>query len=359
MRHCDLKRLIAVFVLLTLPVLATAQETAPAPGPTLNSVLARGEVNCGVNQNALGFGYLDPNTGEVRGFEVDLCRALAAAIFGDVNAVNVIPLDTQARGLRALQDGEIDVLMRSAVWQPSLDSTPGLTFGPVFFHNGQSVIVRADSGLDDWKLLDGSTICVTENSTAQTALARVMANQAVSYQALALLSAEAAEAAFSQGQCEAYSADRVQLENFRRRSSDPAALRVWDTSTGIYTSEPYAPIYRAGDDQWADIVNWSLLGLIHAEELGITGETLARLVRQDNETPDEYAKRVPAEVARFLASGQRFGLAPGFIVAAIREVGNYGEIYMRHFGATSDLPIERGPNRLWRDGGLLYSPDWG
>jgi general L-amino acid transport system substrate-binding protein len=357
-----------VFVLLcgSLNVLAQDVPATPTPlppGTTLNSILARGQVSCGVNAELPGFGYLDPNTGLVSGFDVDFCRALAAAIFGDATAVTT-PLYSGDDGLGALQIGDVDVLFHNVVW--SLKNVrPGLEYGPVNFYNGQTIMVRIESNLDDWQELDGRTICVTANTTAETHLPTAMTSQGLTYQLLNLDTDEEARDALAEGRCDAQSADRVRLEVLRQSSSDPEGFLIWSGGDHLYTSEPFAPLYRYGDQQWASIVRWTVLGLIQAEQLGVSSETVSELAQAPDEGTPQYIARVGPAVAGLLnvslgAPYSNLTLTPRFMESVIREVGNYGEIYSRNLlSGTGLLNLERDLNRLSRDGGLLFAPDWG
>jgi general L-amino acid transport system substrate-binding protein len=335
-----------------------AQAPTPQPpGPTLSAVQARGEVLCGVHQDLPGFGFLDPNTGDVRGFDVDFCRALAAAIFGDVRAVQ-LQLVGQTDGLAALAAGDLDVLAGSLTWTLT-GETGGLTFAPPLFYNGQSFIVRGDSSLTDWAQLDGATICLSEGSRAAVTLPRVMSARGLGFQAVTLPTAAEAGQAFLEGRCQGYSADRVALALLRRSAPDPTAFVIWDS---VYTSEPLAPVTRGGDLQWAAVVRWTALGLIYAEQAGITSENLNGFRRQSDETETAYIARVGLDVARFvdgnLGIGGVLGLPNDFMAAVIREVGSYGELYNRHLGPNGTVPLARAANSLARDGGLLVVPDW-
>lgn len=349
-------------LLLALPVLhVSGQSATPVPpqpaGPTLKAVLARGQVICGANQDLLGFGYLDPNLGDLKGFDIDLCRALAAAIFGDDTAVQ-LPLYTEADGVTALKSGEIDVLIRNVTWTLTADAN-NIDFGPVTFFNGQTFITRADSKFKSWADMDGATICIAENSPAESSLKLALAKNGVNAQLSPSKSVTDAFQAFVQGRCDAANADRVQLEILRQRSADPGAFRVWDT---VYTHEPFAPVFRHSDDQWGNIVKWTVFGLIQAEELGITSENVESLQRQRNELDADYVKRVGPDIARLvdtsLGLGDKFGLKGSFMADVIRKVGNYGQIYDRNLGPTSNLPITRSLNNLAENGGLIYAPDW-
>ncbi len=333
---------LAVFLLSLMP--AYGQQPTPTPvaaGPTLSSIQARGEVACGVNQGLFGFGYLDPNTGEISGFDVDFCRALATAVLGDIEAAR-LDLHTVESGEAALLSGELDVLVHNVSGSLNRDSASALDFGPPNFYSGQTLMALGDSGLDSWDALAGRTICTTSGA-AEANLAKVMANHNVVYEERTFDTVEAAQEAFIAGGCDAHSADRIQLAVLRRESQTPLAYIIWEES---FTIEPLAPLYRYGDPQWADIVEWTMYGLIRAEELGITSENIETLATGSND-PD---------ITQFLTSGSVLGLSAGFMAEVIRQVGNYGEIYERHLGPNTPLRIPRGLNALWSNGGLMYAP---
>lgn len=346
---------------------AQAQEARPGAtiGPTLNSILSRREIICGVNQSVLGFGYLDPNTGEVRGFDVELCRALAAAVFGSPAAAQILIYPDLQRAKDDLASGQVDILFRSLA-PNAADDAAGFEFGPAMFYNGQTLMFRSDSPVRDWAGLDGASVCVTPGSVAQDALPYAARSRGISVQLLEQPSTEAAFEALNSGQCDAQSGDMVLLTGLQQRADDPSAYRVWQQPDQLYTREPFAPLLRAGDDQWMNIVRWTLLGLIQAEQLGISSENLNSLLRQSSGQTSEddaaYRARVGPDAARFLdrslGIGGLLNLAPDFMQAVIRAVGNYGEIYNRYLGANAELPIERGLNNLWQNGGLLFAPDW-
>ncbi len=354
----------------SLPTLA--QDVPTNNGPTLNAILTRREVICGVNQDLFGFGYLDPNTGDVSGFDVDFCRAVAAAVLGDATLVSLPLYSSAAAGEDALRSGEIDVLLHNVTWTMN-DDAQGLIFGPINFYGGQTVMVRTVRAATTWADLDGGTICVVTGSTAESDVLSYMAGQGLNGGLLSVANLNEGLQALNDGRCDAISSDVVQLSILRQRSDDPQAYQVWQNSDQYYTREPYAPVVKAGDDQWQTIVEWTFLGLIQAEQLGITSENVRTKMRQQvpaataGEQPSlesdaDYISRVGPEVARLidptLGIGKTLGLLPNFMFSAIQDVGNYGEIYNRHLGPEGDLPIERGLNNLWQNGGLLYAPDW-
>lgn len=360
-----------VLFLIILSGAVQAQEVTPTPvpaGPILNAIRSRGEVLCGVNQNLLGFGYLDPNTGEVTGFDVDFCRALAAAIFGNPRAVQTPIYSDLAQGLSDLNNGQVDILIRNVVFELS-DDTQGYEFGPPNFFSGQGIMVRAENTAEVWADLSGQTVCLVEGSSAEEAIGNFMASQRIAFQSLSFPSLTEAFKTLQDGRCDALSADRVELAGLRQRADDPSALRVWEGADQIYALQPYAPMIRSGDSQWGDIVRWTFYGLVAAEQLGVSSVNVTQLLRragdQGTATPQpdaDYIQQVGPDVARLLdptlGIGAPLGLEPNFMLAVIRDVGNYGEIYNRYLGPNGDLPLERGLNNLWTNGGMIYSAFW-
>jgi general L-amino acid transport system substrate-binding protein len=367
-----MKRLFTIlFFLIGTAIPLQAQEPTPTPipaGPTLNSIRSRGEVLCGVNQSLLGFGYLDPNTGEVTGFDIDFCRSLAAAIFGDPRAVQTPIYSDLTQGLNALNTGQVDILIRNIIFNLT-DDARGFEFGPPNFFSGQGILVRAENTAETWADLSGQTICLTEGGSAEEKIENFLTKQRVTFQSLSFPRLNEAFQALQDGRCDALSADRVELAGLRQRSDDPSALRVWEGPDKIYALQPYAPIIRSGDSQWSDIVSWTFYGLVAAEQLGVSSENVTQLLRRVSDPatatpqPDaDYLRQVGPDVARLLdptlGIGAVLGLEPNFMLAVIREVGNYGEIYNRHLGPNGDLPLERGLNNLWTNGGMIYSAFW-
>ncbi len=352
--------LIMLILILCLPgsVSPALAQTQPENGPTVSAILARGEVNCGLNQDLLGFGYLDPNTGEVKGLDVDFCRALATAVLGDPTAMSPI-LYTTEDGLAALQAGEIDILFHNITWTLTQDALAQVAYGPPNFYDGQSFMTRRDSLFQTWETLDGATICLTENSIAQTEVEYELTRRGLFYQVAMFPTSEQAVQAFVQGQCDAVSAGRLELGLMRQNLTSPESYLVWDD---LYTREPFAPVMRYGDDQWTNIVTWTIYGIITAEIEGVNSANIDNLLRTAGEGDVDYVARVGPAAARLLdpalGLGGLFGLTNNFLVSVIRDVGSYDEIYDRNLGSGGRLTLSRGPNALWRDGGLFYAPDW-
>jgi general L-amino acid transport system substrate-binding protein len=361
---------VLVFGFSLAPIHAQNPTPTPVPlGPTLNSLRSRNQLSCGINQDSIGMGYLDPNSGDVVGFEVDLCRALAAAVFGDPAAVDFPPYSSTDAALQALHSGEVDVLMWNTPTTLSGDAS-GLEYGSSFFYTGEGLMVRADGGPKTWEDLNSKTICVVKGSIAEAEIVHYAKERNVNVQLISPGSdtLQAAWQNLQDGRCDALSAERLQLLSLRKRASDPQSYFVWDGAGDVYTHEAYSPIVRNDDEQWTNIVRWTMLGLVEAEQLGITSVTLENVIRQADKTTNKpeadetYLARVGIARARFidgtLGIGGLLGLAPDFMRPVIIAVGNYGEIYERHFGAEADLPLARGLNSLVSKGGLMYSPDW-
>ncbi len=359
-----------LFSLTAVPIYAQNPTPTPIPvGPTLNTLRSRNQLVCGINQDQIGSGYLDPNSGNVVGLQVDLCRALAAAVFGDAAAVEFPPFASNEAATQALKSGAVDLLIQNTPWTLSSD-TSGFEFGPPIFYSGEGIMVRADRGAKTWSDLNSKAICVVKGSTAESEILNYAAGQNITLQLISPSSDTLQDAwqNLQDGRCDALSAERLQLLMLQNRAADPQSYLVWDSANDIYTHEPYAPILRNDDEQWTNIVRWTMLGLVQAEQLGITSVTVESLVRQVDaatnkpEADDVYLARVGPERARFLDSafgiGAKLGIAPDFMRPAIIAVGNYGEIYERHFGAQGDLPLTRGLNNLAINGGLMYAPDW-
>jgi len=320
-----------------------APAAAPA-GQRLAAVRARGRLLCGVQDKLPGFGYLDPG-GEYRGFDVDFCRAVAAAVLGDATAVDFKPLTAQQR-FTALQTGEIDVLIRNTTWTLSRDTQNGLDFAPTTFYDGQGMMVRADLGVNDLAGLDGATVCVTSGTTTEKNLGDAMRGAGAAYTPVVLEDADQVFSAYDSGRCDAVTSDKSQLASRQTTLADPAAHVILDVTL---SKEPLGPAVLQGDAQWADVVNWVVFGLVAAEEFGITAATVDTFLASDD-----------PEIRRLLgvedALGEGLGLGNDFMVPVLRAVGNYGEIYDRNLGPDTPFKLPRGYNRTWKDGGLLYSP---
>jgi len=326
----------------------TTAATAPAPvagGERLQAVMDRGQVICGVHGTFQGFGFVD-SAGVWTGFDVDFCRAWAAALFNDADAVEFRGLSAQER-FTALQSGEVDVLSRNSTWTWSRDAELGLTFGPVTFYDGQAIMARTDvvsdpaAGLAG---LEGANICVQSGTTTELNLADQFRAAGVNYTPVVFEDQNAAFQAYDEGRCDAITSDRSQLatqgQAVLQNFADHVILDV------VMSKEPLAPAVAQGDDKWADVIHWVVYGMIQAEELGITSENV-----------DDFLTSEDPVVRRLLGVegelGAMLGLSNDFIYRAIKLVGNYGEVYDRNL-ATFNLA--RGQNELWTNGGLMYAP---
>jgi general L-amino acid transport system substrate-binding protein len=317
---------------------------AAAPGKLLAAVKERGTLVCGVQDQLPGFGFLSPE-GAFQGFDVDFCRAVAAAVLGDAAAVTFRPLSAQER-FSALQTGEVDVLFRNTTWTLGRDTQNGLDFGPTTFYDGQGMMVRRESGAQSLADLDGASICVGSGTTTEKNLGDAMRQAGATYTPVVLQDTEQVFGAYDEGRCDAVTSDKSQLASRQTTLNDPAAHVVLDVTM---SKEPLGPVYLQGDPQWGDVVNWVVFGLMQAEELGITSQNV-----------DSYLTSEDPTVRRLLGVedvlGEGLGLANEFMVPVIRAVGNYGEIYDRNLGPSTPFNLPRGPNVPWTQGGLLYSP---
>jgi general L-amino acid transport system substrate-binding protein len=343
------KRLIvASFVLVALFALAfsgsVAQDSVQV-GAITQAVMDRGELSCGVNTGLAGFG-IQNDAGEWEGFDVDICRAVAAAILGDATAVSFTPLNADARQA-AIQSGEIDMMSRNTTWTLSRDAVWGATFAPTTFYDGQGFAVSADSGITDITGLDGTSICVQTGTTTELNLADAMSSRGLAYEPQVFSDAAGTWEAFVQGRCDAFTTDLSGVAAYVASSADPGAYLILPD---VISKEPLGPLSPQSDPQFADIIRWTVFGLFQAEEYGITSQNVNEFVSSD----------VP-EIQRFLGQGENaigslYGIPNDFMVTVITQVGNYGEIFERNIGAETIFGLQRGLNALWTNGGLMYSP---
>jgi general L-amino acid transport system substrate-binding protein len=323
-----------------------APAAAPvAGGERLQAVMDRGKVICGAHGTFQGFGFVD-SAGNWTGFDVDFCRAWAAALFNDANAVEFRGLSAQER-FTALQSGEVDVLSRNSTWTFGRDGELGLTFGPVTFYDGQAIMVKKEivddpaAGLD---ALEGANVCVQSGTTTELNLADQFRAAGVNYTPVVFEDQNAAFQAYDEGRCDAITSDRSQLatqgQAVLKNFADHVILDL------VMSKEPLAPAVAQGDDKWADVVHWVVYGMIQAEELGITSENVDTFLTSE----DPVVRRLLGVEGEL---GSKIGLSNDFIYRAIKLVGNYGEVYERNL-ATYNLA--RGQNELWTNGGLMYAP---
>jgi general L-amino acid transport system substrate-binding protein len=337
---------VASFLLsVTLSSCGSSEGGAAATRSRLDIVKDRGKLVCGVSGKLPGFSYVD-EAGNYSGMDVDVCRAIASAIFNDPNAVEYRELNAKER-FTAVQSGQVDVLSRNTTWTINRDTTAGLEFAPVVFYDGQGIMVKQDSGIETLEDLQGKSICVQTGTTTEQNLADQMGKREISYSPLVFEDADITFATYAEGRCEAVTTDRSQLVSRRSILPEPDNHVILEETL---SKEPLAPAVTNGDSPWFDVVKWSVYSLINAEELGVTSDNVEKLA-QTSENP---------EVARFLGTegdlGTGLGLSNDFTVNVIKNVGNYGEIYERHLGENTEFNLPRGQNALWTEGGLLYSP---
>ncbi|MDJ0599887.1 MAG: amino acid ABC transporter substrate-binding protein [Crocosphaera sp.] len=342
-----LKKPYLILITLLLTACGGGSETADTTPTTstsrLDTVKQRGTLICGVNGEVPGFSFVDEN-GQYSGLDVDICRAIAAALFDDPDQVEYRKLSAQER-FPAVQSGEVDVLNRNTTWTISRDTTNGMEFAPTIFYDGQGIMVTTASGVTDMAGLAGKSICVLAGTTTEQNLADQMRKIGVTdYNPVTFEDVDALYAAYQEGRCEGVTADRSQL--VARRSILPN--RNEHTILNVVLSkEPLGPGVKNNDSDWYDAVKWISFALIQAEEFGITSQNIATF--ENSEDPN---------IRRFLGLddklGEGMGLPNDFAARIVKHVGNYGEIYERNIG--QPLGLDRGPNNLWTEGGLLYSP---
>jgi general L-amino acid transport system substrate-binding protein len=321
-------------------VLAFGAQAASAQ--TLKAVQDRGQLVCGGNGTLAGFGMPDPQ-GNWVGFDVDFCRAIAAAIFNDTKKVKFVPLTTANR-FTALQSGEIDVLARNTTWTMSRDTTLGLDFAGVTYYDGQGFMVRKSLNVKSALELSDAAVCVQQGTTTELNLADYFRANRMSLKTVTFATANEAVRAYDTGRCDAYTTDASGLYGERLRLTDPNAHIVLPE---IISKEPLSPVVRQGDDTWEDLVRWTQQAMLNAEELGITQQNVDDMLKSNS--PD--VRRLLGAEGQF---GQSIGLSNDWAYRIIKAVGNYGEVFERNIGQGSPLKIARGLNALWTKGGLQY-----
>ena len=321
-------------------VIATA---GLAMAGTLADVKAKGFIQAGVNGDLFGFGKPDEK-GVWRGLDVDTARAVAVAVFGDSNKVKFTPLTAKTR-FTALQSGEIDVLTRNCTQTLGRDTDLGLDFCQVNYYDGQGFLIPKKLGVKSAKELDGATVCVLPGTTTEMNVADYFRANGMKMKAVVIENTAELAKAFYAGRCDCLTSDASQLASARSTAPNPKDYIILPE---IISKEPLAPAVRHGDNQWKDIVNYSVLAMINAEELGITSKNV-----------DEMLKSKNPKIQRFLGvspgNGKALGLDEKFAYNIIKQVGNYGEVFERNVGVNTQLGIKRGLNALWTNGGLMYS----
>jgi len=309
---------------------------------TLDAVRAKGYVQCGVNTGLAGFSQPD-SKGVWRGIDVDACRAVASAVFGDADKVRYTPLTAQQR-FTALQSGEIDLLSRNTTWTITRDTSLGLNFVGVTYYDGQGFIVPKKLGVKSAKELNGATVCVQPGTTTELNLADYFRANKMTFRPVVIEKLEEVLNAYFAGRCDVYTTDMSGLVAIRAsRAPNPAEHVILPE---VISKEPLGPVVRHGDDRWFDVVKWSLFAMIEAEEMGLTSRNI-----------DEHLKSTVPAIQRFVGAtgeiGKALGLDNRWAYNVVKQVGNYGESFERNL---TPLGFERGINKLWTQGGLMYAP---
>ncbi|NKB22462.1 MAG: transporter substrate-binding domain-containing protein [Alphaproteobacteria bacterium] len=328
-----------------VPFLSVVLFGAATSAGTLDTIKKKGWLTCGVSQGLPGFSVPDAK-GNWTGIDVDFCRAVAAVALGSPDKVKFRPLSTK-EAFTALQFGEIHILSRNVTWTQTRDSALGVNFAGILYYDGQGFMVRRDLGVRSARELDGAAVCVNSGSTTELNLSDYFRSHGMKYTPVVFEKSDEVLAAYRAGRCDVFSTDQSGL--YAQRLKLPKG-NVHMILPEVISKEPLGPAVRQGDDQWFNIVRWTLFALIGAEELGVT---------KSNVTVLEKKTRNPA-VRRFVGTegkaGANLGLDPKWAVRAITAVGNYGELFERHLGNKSRLKISRDLNRLWNKGGLHYAP---
>ncbi|MCL2897847.1 amino acid ABC transporter substrate-binding protein [Brenneria tiliae] len=339
-------RALAAVMLLTLgSALSPAHaETAVAGnGETLKKIKARGELICGVHPARHGFSSID-SKGQWTGLDVDFCRVLATAVFGDAGKVRFTPLSSAQR-FPAIQSGEVDVLSRNTTAQLSRDVSLGLNFAPPTFYTGVGFMVRTNSGVKKIEDMDGATICVTPGSGAEFTIAQIFASRNMKYTPVVIENNKEYVSAYLSGRCDVIARDKIALPGVKNHDAENPEDHY--ILPGIYSKEPLAIAVRKGDDQWFDIVKWAVYATFNAEEMNVNQANV-----------DEQLKSGDPDVQTLLGVtgdyGQKLGLDNKWVYNIVKQVGNYGDIYNRHFGPDTAEPLDRDLNNQWTKGGLIY-----
>jgi general L-amino acid transport system substrate-binding protein len=336
---------------LSIATLSACESTAPTGSTSagksrLDTVLARGKVICGVDGKLPGFSFVDSG-GKYSGLDVDVCKAVAAALFDDPNAVEYRQLDSTER-FTALSGGEVDMLSRNTTWTLSRDAAGGngLEFAPTTFYDGQGMMVKQDSGIKQLKDFAGKSICVESGTTTELNLTDRMRELNVQFTPVVFQDGDATYAAYQQGRCQGVTSDKSQLLARRSTLPKPDEHILLDATM---SKEPLGPVTINNDSRWFDAVRWVTYALFEGEELKITQANVEQQKQSTN-----------PEIKRFLGVegelGQQLGLPKDFAARTIKHVGNYQEVYDRNLGAQSQFKLQRGLNALWKDGGLIYAP---
>lgn len=330
---------------LTGAFVATAvTATAAMAASTLDTVKSRGELICGVSAGLPGFSLPDEK-GNWTGLDVDTCRAVAAAVLGDKDKIKFIPLTAKER-FTALQSGEIDVLSRNTTWTHTRDTSLGLNFTGTNYYDGQGFLVQKELGVKSALELDGASVCIQSGTTTELNLADYFRLNGMKFSPVVYDTADQTIQGFAAGRCDILTSDQSQLYALRSKLDNPDSAMVLPE---VISKEPLGPVVRQGDDQWFNIVKWTLFAQINAEEMGLTSANIDEAMKSDNPS-------VQRLVGTSGDAGAKLGLDAKWAYNAVKQVGNYGEMFDRNVGPNTPLQISRGLNALWSKGGLQYAP---
>ncbi|MES9870455.1 MAG: amino acid ABC transporter substrate-binding protein [Sedimenticola sp.] len=333
-----------IYAIASAVALATAFSATAQAGATLDSVKKKGFVQCGVSTGLAGFSSAD-DKGNWGGLDVDICRAVAAAVFGSADKVKYSPLTAKER-FTALQSGEVDMLSRNTTWTLTRDSSLGLNFAGVNYYDGQGFLVAKNLGVKSALELDGASFCIQAGTTTELNLADYFRANKMSYTPITFDKSDETVKAFEAGRCDALTSDQSQLYALRIQLKDPGSAMVLPE---VISKEPLGPVVAQGDDEWFNIVRWSLNAMLNAEELGVNSGNVGEMMKSKD-----------PNIRRLLGlegiKGKGLGLEDGWAANIIKDVGNYSEAFERNVGMDSPLKIARGQNALWNKGGLQYAP---
>ncbi|WP_320036103.1 amino acid ABC transporter substrate-binding protein [Halarcobacter sp.] len=326
----------------SLSLAAIAMAATVSMADTLETTKKNGVLSCGLNTGLPGFASPD-SKGVWKGLDVDMCRAVAAAVLGDASKVKYAHLNAKER-FTALSSGEVDVLARNTTWTATRDTSLGLNFTGVNYYDGQGFLVKKDLGVKSAKELDGATFCIQAGTTTELNLTDYFKANKMEYKPITYDTSAQTIEGFEAGRCDALTSDASQLYGLRTTLKDPNSAIVLPE---IISKEPLGPVVRQGDDVWFNIVKWTHIAMLNAEELGVTSANVDEMLK----SPNPSIKRLLGESGDI---GKNLGLDPKWAYNIIKQVGNYGEAFERNVGKESPLGIARGLNALWKDGGLQY-----
>lgn len=321
-----------------------AAATGSAQADKLAEIQEKGYLQCGIDGGLPGFGLINQD-GTFEGLDVDTCRAVAAAVFGDASALRVTPLTASER-FAALASGEVDMLSRNSTWTATRDTSLGVSFTGVNYYDGQGFLVSTELGVDSALEMDGASVCIQAGTTTELNLADYAAANGFSYESITYDTSEQTREGLAGGRCDVLTSDTSQLAAIRSKLPNPEGYKVLPE---IISKEPLGPVVAAGDQQWFNIVRWVLFLQINAEELGVTSANVDEMLSSDN-----------VAIQRLLGAngeyGDMLGIPNDFGYQVIKQVGNYEEMFERNVGPDTPLALPRGVNALWTEGGILYAP---